>query len=92
MSIFLENVLLGPTQGDIRLNPKSQKFRCIEREKKKKRKYLGISVGGLLFLPQRVEGKKVVGQASWLLQPEVVWEGTFPRHEQLQSHPCFREA
>ena len=60
--------------------------------KEKKRKYLGISIGGLLFLPQRVEDKKVVGQVSRLLQPEVVWEGTFPKREQCESHPCFREA
>lgn len=34
--IFLDNVLLGPTQGDIHLNPESQKFRLYGKEKGKK--------------------------------------------------------
>ena len=79
------------TQGDIHLNPKSQKSRGIGWEKKgvKKGNQLDISIGGLLLLPH---GEKEVGQVSQLLQPGVVWEGRFPKHEQFTSDCCFGEA
>lgn len=76
ISTFLDNGLLGLTQGDIYLNPKSQKVRpYIPRKKGGKWKHLPISISGLLFSPYKVEDKWV-SHMSPVLQSGVVLEGS----------------
>ena len=61
--------------------PEIQRYR-MGKERGGKGNQLDISIGGLLLLPH---GEKEVGQVSQLLQPGVVWEGRFPKHEQFTS-------